>query len=187
MGLIADVYARLLKQLLPSGRLWNLEPDSNLSRLFLGIAQEFARIDVRADDLMGELDPRTAVELLPNWEVVLGLPEDGQTLGSTIAERQAAVARKFLAQGGSTPAYFIQLAALAGYVATITETGMPLHTWRMNVDLSRSPSGTQAVSAAFRTGASRTGERLRSWSVAELEAIINKAKPAHTVVLFAYS
>jgi uncharacterized protein YmfQ (DUF2313 family) len=176
----ANAYARQLKALLPPGRLWKLEPTSWLSKLFLAIGDELARVDARARDLLDEWDPRTATETLPEWERVLGLPEEGQALATSAEGRRAAIVQKLLARDGATPAYFIALAAALGYTATIDYPAA--NTWRMNVAL----GGEQADLSEFRSG-SRAGDRIGGRSVVELERVINKLKPAHTAVLFAYT
>jgi hypothetical protein len=117
MGLSAEAYARQLKQLLPRGLLWRLDPGSWLSKLLLAISDELARIDGRAEVLVNEWDPRTAVETLPEWERIFGLPSTGTT-----AQRQAAIAGAAAARGGQSRQYFIGLLAQMGYVATLAET-----------------------------------------------------------------
>lgn len=179
-------YTRQLKTLLPRGILWRLDPESWLSRLLGGIAEEFARIDDRARDLAREWNPATAVELLPDWERVLGLPDTCIPISGSIAARQREVARKASATGGATPAYFVELAARYGFVATITENDPEPYFWRMTVDMAASASTYRVTTSRFRAGASRAGHRLSSWSVAQLECVINRAKPAHTYVAFAY-
>ncbi len=73
MGLSAEAYARMLKALLPPGRIWRLEAESGLSKVMLGAADELVRVDGRADDIIRESDPRTTDELLPDFEEELGL------------------------------------------------------------------------------------------------------------------
>lgn len=177
-------YARQLKQLLPPGRLWNLEPSSTLSKLFLGIAEELARVDARGLVLIEESDPRTASETLAEWERMLGLPdEDVLEVPATTEARRQAIVSKLLKTGGQSRAYYIALAAAAGYVVTIyDEYGLEL----------------------FRVNRGRIGDRLygpawaHTWKVtvqppagsalthAELERIIRHVAPAHTVVIFEY-
>ena len=186
MGLSADAYARQLAQLLPRGALWKLEPDSWLSKLLLAIAGELARIDDRSDDLVDEWDPRTALETLPEWERVVGITDPS----AVTSERQAAIAAKLVARGGQTAAYFVEFAALLGFVATVdthaTDPALGPYEWRMNVDLAASTAGGLATTIA-RAGTARAGDRVESRSVAVLEDLINRWKPAHTVALFAYS
>ena len=159
----AAAYARQMKQLLPRGLLWRLDPDSWLSRLLLAIADEFTRVDGRADDLVDEWDPRTADETLIDWERVLGLPDGCVPLAVDTPARQFAVSSKLAARGGQTAAYYVSLAASLGFVATVAEIGP--HAWRMDVDLSQSTST----------------------DITGLECVIRRAAPAHTVPSFNYS
>lgn len=183
----APAHARVLKKLLPAGKLWNLLPDSVLSRLFLAFGDEFARVDARGAALIEETDPRTATETLSDWERMLGLPDaDILAVPETDEERRLAIVQKFIRRGGQTPAYFLQLAAAGGYTGanTITEgyaatvfrygtstMGQPMrnhywaHVWEMNV---ATPPGVALTHA-------------------ELEAVIRRAAPAHTVVVFNYA
>jgi uncharacterized protein YmfQ (DUF2313 family) len=179
VDLTSEAYARQLKQLLPGGALWKLEPGSWLSRLLLAIADELARIDGRSEVLLDEWDPRTAVETLADWERVLGLPDGCVELADSVSGRRADVARKLVARGGQTAAYYIDIAAGLGFVATVVETGP--HTWRLDVD----PGGYELAASNFRVG-SRAGDRLSGRSNTVLECVINRAKPAHTLVTFNY-
>ena len=85
MGLTAEDYARMMMALLPQGKLWRFAA-STLGQFFLACAAELERLDARADDLLREANPSTAVELLPEYEQELAL-----TAAPTIAERQANV------------------------------------------------------------------------------------------------
>lgn len=86
MGLSADAYARMLKALLPPSRMWRLEADAVLSETLLACADELARVDGRVRDLLAEADPRTATELLPEWEKLFELEPVG-----TLSQRRARV------------------------------------------------------------------------------------------------
>lgn len=179
-----NAYGRQLKQLLPSGKLWNLEPGSVLSKLLLGTSEELARVDARGADLVEESDPRTATETLDAWERMLGLP-DGDVLvvpGTTAARRQAVVS-KLLKTGGQSRAYYIQLAAACGYTVTIYDT-YGLELFRVN----RQRMGDRLLGAAWAhtwkvTVQPPAGSALTH---AELERILRRVAPAHTVVIFEY-
>ena len=183
----AEAHARVLKKLLPPGKLWNLLPDSVLSLLFLGFGDELSRVDGRGAALIEETDPRTATETLSDWESALGLPDaDILSVPSTTAERRLAVTQKFIRRGGQRPAYFLQLVAAAGYIGanTITEgyAGTVARSWgntKCN-DLLRGGEWAHVweVNVAAPPGA--------ALSHAELEAVIRRAAPAHTVAVFNY-
>lgn len=108
MGLTADAYARMIWGLMPGGRLWRIF-GSLLSKVLLACADELARIDARAGDLLRESDPRTTTELLSDFERERGL----SSAGGTIDERRARVVARVVARQRYRPADFrTALAAL---------------------------------------------------------------------------
>jgi uncharacterized protein YmfQ (DUF2313 family) len=209
MSQSAAAYARVLRQLLPTGPAWIIEPDDVRAKALLAMAEELARLDARGDQLIEEMDPRTTLELLGEWERAVGLPDDVVTeIPATITERRIAVLQKLTASGGQSRQYFIDLAATSGFNVTITEYFKDVaaarcgtmrcglfrvystdaaFVWQVNVDLS-SPglAGGLQPSVWFRCGIWRCGERLRSWNGPILEDIIRRYAPAHTTVLFVY-
>lgn len=179
----ASASARSLKQLLPQGPVWNLDPDSNVSRFLVASADELDRVQARAADLVEESDPRTATETLPDWERVIALPDAAiQSIPATNAARRLAITQKFTSVGGQTPAYFVSVAAACGYTATVSDA-----------------YGSQVLRSGFRSGARCYDTQWAYvWSMtvqppagpalthAELEAVIRRAAPAHTIVFFTY-
>jgi uncharacterized protein YmfQ (DUF2313 family) len=103
----------MLWALLPPGRLWLRDPDSELDRFLLASADELARIDARGQDLIRESDPQQASELLPEFEAMLDLAPDG-----TEAERRARVVARLIARQRFRPVDFqVALAPLLGQAA----------------------------------------------------------------------
>lgn len=196
----AEAYQAQLAALLPRGRAWPREGDSTLMRLMLAEADELARIDGRAADLFEETDPRATLELLTDWERVAGLPDNCIPAPDSIAERRAALLSRLTGQGGQSRAYFIELAARMGYAITIDEfrpfvagsdAGEDLngddwaHAWRVNVLPPAVDTGTGFTITYFTAG-SDAGERLAGFGSLDLECVISRARPAHSVVLFSY-
>ena len=179
----ADAYARQLRALLPSGALWLLDPDSEISKTLLALAAELSRVDGRGQDLLTEADPRTATEMLSDWEQALGLPDEMVTeIPATDAARRVAITQKLVRIGGQTPAYFVDLSAACGYTVTISE-------W----------ADHPVLRSGFRCGARCYGaDWAFVWTVnvsssssdalthSQFEAVIRAAAPAHTVVVFSY-
>jgi uncharacterized protein YmfQ (DUF2313 family) len=178
-----DAYARMLKDLLPRGAAWLLESGSWLSRTLLAIADELARIDGRAEDLLREQDPRTAIETIADWERDVGLPDDlVPELPNTIGERQVAVVQRLLSRGGQTPAFFAEMAAALGYEGATVEE-YPFAQLRVGFRAGDRAAGN-AWAHAWRLNLPANGpvyERL------DVEAIIRRAAPAHTTVVFSYT
>lgn len=111
----ADDYRVLLQALLPHGAAWPRDPDAVLTALLQAFADEFARVDVRVEDLFNEMDPRTTYELLEDFERVTGLPDPCVPAEQTVNERRAALVTRLTGQGGQSIAYFLGLAAALGY------------------------------------------------------------------------
>lgn len=193
LTLSAADYLAQLQALLPPGPAWGREQTAVLTRLLDAWAAEFGRLHGRVGSLMAEAEPRSTAEMLGDWERCLALPDACSTSASSFAERRAAVVAKLVGIGGQSPAYYIALAASLGYAITITEfrphsvdddveypiTGEAwAHTWQVNAaqDTVRDLLVTDDVAMP-----------LAVWGNALLECAISRTKPAHSIVLFAYT
>jgi uncharacterized protein YmfQ (DUF2313 family) len=177
MDLSAADYRHALQALLPRGPAWSRALEAVLTLLLWALAEEFARVDGRAGTLRRQIDPRTADELLPEWEDLLGLPDTCTGELGTMQQRQEAAYAKLIATGGAGRQYFIDVAATLGYTITITDLVTP-HVWQVN-------AGATTINDF--TAGSLAGEQLRTWGNELLECAIEGRKPAHTRVIFAYS
>ena len=191
----ADDYREQLQALLPHGAAWPRDADATLTALLDAMAQELARIDARAVDLMVEADPRRAIELLPEWESETGLPDSCLTTTQTLQGRRDNVVGKLAHRGGQSRQYFIDLAAKLGFDVTITEyrpfrvgqatagdalsNGDWIFVWTVNAP--------QTTIRPFAVGQSAVGEALRSWGNEPLECAVSREAPAHTILHFAYN
>lgn len=202
-------YLSLLYDLLPRGQAWIRNTQSMLSRILGVAAAELARVHSRALDLLDEADPRTASEMLTDWERATGLPDTCSAVSTTIQERRMAVHQKWISRGGQSNHYWHDLAARLGYKIEITEhrpficgaseCGGGIYEypfsniligltddltirfiWRILV---KGPRVTW-----FQCGASECGiDPLAKITVAaDLECQIRKLMPAHTQLIFAY-
>lgn len=201
--------------LLPVGPAWPRQPETLLYKVIAGVANYWGFVDGRAADLLErETDPRLTLEMLPDWERNWGLPEKCIASPQTIAARQLALVHKMTLIGGQSREYFIELAASIGYTITITEYS-PFMVGVSNVGDTRSlpvdPNPlvgeyrwyiggpemrfywTVHVSGAslqwFRVTSGETGvdPHLRIGLATDLECILNKYKPAQTMIVFDYS
>lgn len=109
---VTEEYANVMVQLLPEGFAWNWKPNGIFDRLRRGLSREFSRVERRARELLLEINPRTADELIGEWEAML----DISNLSTDLDERRAAVHAKFTARVGATGELFIlNLAGRLGY------------------------------------------------------------------------
>jgi len=191
----AKQYRQALQALLPPGPAWTREEGATLTKLLDALAQEFYRADVRAGELLDEIFPDTTIEMLQDWERVVGLPGACGELADTVQERRRDLIARLTARGGQSRQYFTDLAATLGFTITITEyrpfrvgmsaVGDPicdsrwLFVWQVN--------GPQTTVTCFRTSESAVAEALANWGNGRLECIFEQLKPAHTVIIFSYS
>lgn len=191
----AAAYLAQLQALMPHGLAWSREAEARLASLLGATADELARVDARAADLIAESDPRRSSELLEAWERITGLPDACVTDLGTVQARRDAVAARLGQLGDQSRAYFIALAAAVGFPVTITEfrpfvvgaggAGDDLtddawaHAWRVNA-----PAETVRY---FAVGESVAGEGLAAWGNGLLECTVSRVAPAHTKVIFGYA
>jgi uncharacterized protein YmfQ (DUF2313 family) len=172
-------YLAALQKLMPRGRVWPRSPTAIITLVLTALALTFWRLDQAAGALLQDLFPATAVNMLPEWELSLGLPDPCIGEEPTLQARQAQVVQRLVSTGGQSVNYFTELAASLGYAITITEfTGAQAHTWQVNCP--------QAQAIYFRAGQSAAGEPLLSGGSAVLECLFNELKPAQTTVTFVY-
>jgi uncharacterized protein YmfQ (DUF2313 family) len=116
-------YRDAFLELLPQGQAWPKHTiDSVLWQACDGLNNYWGFVDGRAADLLEiESDPRTTVELLPDWERNWGLPDPCYTAPQTIAERQIALVARMTLYGSQSREFYINFAAFLGYTITITE------------------------------------------------------------------
>lgn len=186
----ADDFTSALKALLPRGRVWPKDIDSNLTKFLAGLAPTFSRNSNAASNLLGDAFPSTALELLPEWEESVGLPDPCAGESPTLQDRRGQVVARFAGTGGQSANYYTQYAANLGYQITI-KTYAPLRCGQSRVG---SPLGSQdwmfawtasipaTAITSFRTGLSAVGEPLRSWGSGVLQCELEAIAPAHTIL-----
>lgn len=195
MGMTEDQYLANLQALLPLGSAWPHDADTDLTRFLSANAIELARVSARADQLLNEADPRTTSELLTDWERIAGLPDTCVTADLTVDQRRASLVSKLTSLGGQSRAYFIALASSLGYPnATIDEyqpmncndncndvlnSGADRFVWQINL---AQQGGTFIANCN-----STCDSPLQAWGDETIECQINRYRPAHTNVIFAYA
>lgn len=130
-----DDFLHQLLALLPPGKAWTREGESDLTSLMDGIAPEFARVQERADALLLEIDPATVTEMIDEWESANGLPDDCASPLATIAARRAALLARLIELQGHNPADYAAIAVALGY-ASASATRRPFTAFAVN-----SPAG----------------------------------------------
>ena len=192
----AQAYRDQLLALCPPGAALPGDPASTWGQLLAALADELARVDERTGDLLAETDPRAALELLTDWERVLGLPGPCVQAAETLAERRMAAHTALIALGGATPAYLRAVAAALGYSDVTVEEFVPAragqlvaggelygeswhHAFRLLLPAT--------VVRLFEAGSGAAGDALATWGDDRLVCEIGRVAPAHTVAIIAYA
>lgn len=190
-----DYHVQLLA-LLPPGPAWHAEAVPELVEVLDALAQEFGRVDARADSLLGEMVPSGVRELLPDWERVLGLPDPCLGADGGFAERRAEVVRRFGEVGRQDPLYFVEIARKLGYPDAWVEEYRAPRFGRSSFGQARFGTRRQQFLWKFHLGARRAGgarfgvtqwgERFGANPNNIIECIVRRYRPAHTHVIFEY-
>lgn len=186
-------YAAALVALLPRGKVWPKEPDSLQAQVAAALAGTLARLDARAQSLLVDAFPATTLELLPEWEASLGLPDPCEGAGQGIEQRRTQVVGRLSSAGGQSVAYFLDVVARLGYTGASIEQYAP---FRVGRDVVGAPLRDQAWAFAWRlnlpdlrvfyfeAGISAAGQALEIISNGVATCVINALAPAHTVVFY---
>jgi uncharacterized protein YmfQ (DUF2313 family) len=109
-------YTDVLLQLLPTGSAWHRDDDSAIALLMRGLAEEFARIDTRGNQLIKESLPSGVSELLEQWEADYGLNSSTE-FDQRLTDLKAA----YSVYGSQSRAFYLSIATAYGVTATIKE------------------------------------------------------------------
>jgi len=182
--------------LLPDGWAASADPDTFWGALFRPMAVEWSAIEQSMESYRREIDPRTASNLLPDFERVLGPDPCGRDqLALTDTDRRLLAFQRWTAGGRNIcPGYFIDAAAAIGVTMTIEEFPLlmcgqaqcgqsivtsPNHmTFLVGLPATRT---TQAI-----CGQAVCGELLGSFTPNLMECVVRTEAPLFTVPYFAY-
>lgn len=189
----AEQYRDQMLALQPPGDALPTDADSTWANLLLAQADEFARIEARADAVLEESDPRTTVELLSDWERNNGLPDSCVPGAQTSEQRRNALVAKVTRHGGISRQNLIDAAAALGYTITITEflpwsvdsdVGSPLYgdDWAFAIQIN-----APAVTVHYATVDSDVDAPLAWWGNEQLECAMRRNKPGGRFILFVYA
>lgn len=167
----ADAYHDQLSALLPPGLPWPRAPETRLQRLLAAWADTLVRIDARGDALLEEADPRTAAELLDEWEHAYGLPDRCYDDITSTPARRAALLARILDRGGQRPADYLAIAAALGVQAELHE--FRPHTVESDVNV---PLWDITWAYAWEV-------RIPDGAPGTFACLLRRRKPAHTTLI----
>jgi uncharacterized protein YmfQ (DUF2313 family) len=196
MSRSADQVHRNLIAEAPQGWAWPQDQAATTWKSFLPLAQLLADFEAQADAQLVETNPRNAVQLLEDYERVLGpdpCMRDASGLG--IDDRQRVAYQRWTARGGQSIAYFTALAASLGVAITITEQVVSECGVSVCGDDMAAEGGQFAWLVTLPTsrlieaecGATECGMALGDFVPSLVECVIRQDAPAHTQPVFNYT
>jgi uncharacterized protein YmfQ (DUF2313 family) len=194
-------YKGLLKRLLPRGKALSQQDGNVLDQVLYALAEEFARLDLRVDDFLNEVNPSTTTELIAEHEYDFGLEWDGTI---DLATRREKVIAKLIARGQQDEGYFVEIAGTLAYIVYIDQfkplwcgigvsgdacgDQVNLFFWKVNADINKQKG---AFSIGFADtdfyGISLLDIRYVANLTRNLDLLIeslNAIKPGHTTALY---
>lgn len=188
----ADDFLQLLQNLFPPGIAFPRAPDTVQTDFLKALSDVQGATAERQCNLLVDAFPATTVELLPEWEASLGLPDPCWGPDVTLEQRQAAVLARLLADGGQSIPYFIQFCTNLGFPGTTFKefnafrcgmyVGQPLYGIDWNYALQVNNPTLKAY--YFQTGIDTTGTPLSWWTDSALICELRRVLPGHVVVIF---
>ncbi|MGY3278116.1 putative phage tail protein [Bradyrhizobium sp. S3.7.6] len=190
-------YAEGWNDLLPTGPAWPREPGSVLQSVISGLAQIWGdQTEAKAALLLSvESDPRSTNLLLPDFERAWGLPDNCLPNNpSDAATRRVNLVDKMTFIGAQSRQFFIDRATKYGQTVNVREyspyqCGISGVGDTTNIDpdgLGSFRWGLGDVTIRFYWTVTVTG-LTASWNGSDLYCLMNRWKPAQTVVVFDYS
>lgn len=192
---VAADFQAALWNLMPRGRAWSRDVGYVQNAVVACLAPSYERQCEAAMSLLAAAFPATAVDMIPEWQLTLGLPDPCAGPASTLIQQRQQIVARLANSGGQSAAYFIGLAAQLGYSVTVTNNAP----FRCGQSTCGHPLGGQEWFFAwnihapqytvnpFIAGQSTAGNALSSTGNAVLQCELLMAAPAHTVLQFNYS
>ncbi|EMK5462988.1 DUF2313 domain-containing protein [Vibrio cholerae] len=120
MGHSVEQWTNVIMANMPRGIIWSREHTLKLYQYAAGYAPRLKAAEENADNILLEMRPETTVQLLPEWEWYLGLPECNLEK-QTLETRRDAVVEKFHRKGGLQAWNIEKLAADLGFDVEVQE------------------------------------------------------------------
>ncbi|ENM3953878.1 YmfQ family protein [Vibrio cholerae] len=120
MGHSVEQWSNSIMQQMPRGVIWQRETTLDLYKYAAGYAPRLEAAEISAEGLLFEMRPETTLQMLPEWEDYLALPECNAGK-QAIESRRAAVVEKYHRKGGLQAWNIEKLASDLGFDVEVQE------------------------------------------------------------------
>jgi uncharacterized protein YmfQ (DUF2313 family) len=181
----------------PPGAALPAEVDSTWGAFLTPLADALDAADARMQAMLPQVDPRNAVDLLPDFERVLGPDPAGRDAGVlSLGARQALAFQRWTGAGGCSPGFYQALATASGVPMTIEEfASAPLGLWELGEselapeadDLTWRATLPTELLIDFELGGSELGDALGDFAPNPFAAVLKLYQQPHTLLLISYT
>jgi uncharacterized protein YmfQ (DUF2313 family) len=176
-------YLAALQALMPRGRVWPRDPDALQTKVLAGLTRSYAANNARANYLLQDSFPASALELLPEWEATLGLPSTAAGPAPTVRARQVLVVARLVGADGISPDSFSRYSGMLGYDVSIQGRAP----FRCGQSSCTAPLGARERFFQWTiTARARPDMPFGAYGPAVLEAEIRRLAPPHAVLTFKF-
>ncbi len=194
--MLRENYTYALFKLLPPGIVFSREKGSGSFTLFDTLAQSIYELYNSATGLIKEANPLTMTTAIPSRFTEAGLPDLCTGTPTTSQEKRAQVVGRWSQLGGATKQYFLDVLTRYGYQVKIWEYYKTMPVFRIGqTGIGTSGFGVEftrcwkvhfvdTTTTYFRAGESSAGEYLNSNQNQSISCILDRIKPAHTLVIY---
>jgi len=166
-----------------------------MDALYGGFGAALADGESQTEKLFVEIHPREAEALLTDFERVLGPDPCGRDKQEqSLTQRQRRAHQRWIATGGQSIPYFIEIARNLGSEIEVEEFWPSVANSMVSGD-ALIPEGEQFVWLVklklinpdwFITGRNEAWDSLFTFENSDIECVLRRLKPAHTTLIFAY-
>jgi uncharacterized protein YmfQ (DUF2313 family) len=178
----------------PQGDGMPTTPDTNYAAMLTPLANELSLVEAAMLSFMQEINPRTAVNLLSDYERVLGPDPYGRDTGTlTLQQRQALAYTRWTGKFGARAADFIALAASFGVAISIQQYSVSSVAQGIGDYLTTAPTQyawvvTLPTPVLTLAGiGSEIGDYFDSFPPSLVQPVIQARAPAQTSPYFSYT
>jgi uncharacterized protein YmfQ (DUF2313 family) len=167
---------------------------SNIRKILVGLSTQWNRFRTDINNVYDEYDPNDTVDLITEWETMVGIPDECISNTGTLEERRTNILLKLAGINVTTAKQFENIASILGY-DVVVENGVDTSVFPLTLPFILLSEATAPFVIVVTLDASLETEgfpltfpfTLSSGVPDILLCLFNKLKPANTNVIFRYS
>ena len=123
MSFTREQYTEQMLKLLPPGKAFSKDENSNIYKMFNAFAGQIKQVDDTAEDLIEDWFPSTTTNFLEEWQNSLGLPDRCIGNSGSLDDQRNQVVARLTFTGENTKSFIEQYCTNLGYKVSVQEWG----------------------------------------------------------------